>query len=62
MKSILKIISLLGLLLTLIPPILFFLEKMEMGSMKIWMGIGMLAWMGTAPFWINKPVASDQSQ
>ena len=54
MKSLLKIISLIGLILSIVPPVLFFLGKVELNSMKLWMGIGMLAWMLTAPFWINR--------
>lgn len=55
MKNLLKLISLLGLVMSILPPVLFFLGKMEMNSMKLWMGIGMVVWMVTAPFWINKP-------
>jgi hypothetical protein len=54
MKSLLKLVSVIGLVLSIVPPVLFFFGKMEMSSMKLWMGIGMLAWMVTAPFWINK--------
>lgn len=55
MKNLLKLISLVGLALSIFPPILFFLGKMELSSMKLWMGIGMVVWMISAPFWINKP-------
>lgn len=55
MKILLKIASFAGLALSIVPPILLFLGKMEMGSMKLWMGAGMVVWMLTAPFWINKP-------
>ena len=54
MKTLLKPLSFLGLILTSVPPILLFLGKLEMGQMKLWMGIGMVLWMLTAPFWINK--------
>ncbi|PZV85310.1 hypothetical protein CLV31_103101 [Algoriphagus aquaeductus] len=54
MKIMLKIGSLIGLMLTIVPPVLFFLGQIEIDSMKLWMGIGMLAWMVTAPFWINR--------
>jgi hypothetical protein len=54
MKSLLKIASLLGLVLSIGPPILFFLGKTDLGQMKLGMGIGMVVWMVTAPFWINK--------
>ena len=54
MKSLLKIASMIGLMLSIVPPVLFFLGNMDLDTMKLWMGIGMLAWMVTAPFWINK--------
>ncbi|MBN7803277.1 hypothetical protein J0A67_20545 [Algoriphagus aestuariicola] len=60
MKNILKIVSFAGLVLSIVPPVLLFLGKLEMDPMKLWMGVGMVAWMVTAPFWINK--SSQQSQ
>ncbi|MFC5192717.1 hypothetical protein ACFPIK_13145 [Algoriphagus aquatilis] len=54
MKSVLKLASVIGLMFSIVPPVLFFLGNMELDTMKLWMGIGMLAWMVTAPFWINK--------
>jgi hypothetical protein len=54
MKNFLKLVALVGLILTIVPPIFFFLGEMEMQSMKFWMSIGMVGWMVTAPFWINK--------
>lgn len=52
-----KLLSFIGLLMSILPSILFFLGEMEMGSMKLWMGIGMVVWMISAPFWINKASA-----
>ena len=60
MKNLLKLLSLVGLILSIVPPVMLFLGKMEMDSMKLWMGVGMAVWMVTAPFWINK--SSQQSQ
>jgi len=60
MKNLLKLLSLVGLILSIVPPVMLFLGKMEMDSMKLWMGVGMVVWMVTAPFWINK--SSQQSQ
>ncbi len=54
MKNLLKIASGLGLVLTILPPVLFFLGNTDQAQMKLWMGIGMVIWMVTAPFWINK--------
>lgn len=60
MKNLLKLLSLVGLVLSIVPPVMLFLGKMQMDSMKLWMGVGMVVWMVTAPFWINK--GSQQSQ
>jgi hypothetical protein len=57
MKNLLKLLSLVGLVLSIVPPVMLFLGKMEMDSMKLWMGVGMVVWMVTAPFWINKSSA-----
>lgn len=54
MKFLLILLSLIGLIATIVPPILMFLGKMELDPMKNWMGAGMLLWFVTAPFWINK--------
>lgn len=54
MKNLLKLLSTAGLILSIVPPVMLFLGKMEMDSMKLWMGVGMVVWMVTAPFWINK--------
>jgi len=54
MKNLLKLLSLVGLILSIVPPVMLFLGKMQMDSMKLWMGVGMVVWMVTAPFWINK--------
>lgn len=60
MKNMLKLASLLGLVMTIVPPILFFLGKTDLGQMKLWMGVGMTIWFVSAPFWINQ--SSGQSQ
>lgn len=54
MKGLLISLSILGLITTIIPPILLFSGKIELSDMKIWMGIGMVLWFVSAPFWINK--------
>ncbi len=54
MKIFLKIISLIGLLLTMIPPVLIFMGEIELEETKWLMALGMFAWFGSAPFWINK--------
>lgn len=54
MKNLLKIASLVGLVMTIVPPILFFLGKNDLGQMKLLMGVGMAIWFVSAPFWVNQ--------
>ncbi len=60
MKILIKIGSFLSLMLTIVPSIIFFVGNLELSQMKGYMGIGMVLWFVTAPFWINKPSKSEQ--
>ena len=53
MKTILQIISLAGILLTIVPPILFFLGKMSHSSQNFWMLAGAVIWFASAFFWLG---------
>ncbi len=53
MKLILKIISLAGLILTILPSILVFKAVIELKTNFILMGIGIFLWFATAPFWMR---------
>lgn len=50
----LKILSFIGLGMTIIPSILVYLGTISHDTHINLMGIGMVAWFVTAPFWINK--------
>jgi hypothetical protein len=52
--TILKAISYLALIATIIPAILVFSQKMDSDTNKTIMAVAMVAWFVTAPFWINK--------
>lgn len=54
MRSILKLVSFIGLLLTVVPSFLVFSELIELSFHKTLMLIGTLLWFFTAPFWMNK--------
>ena len=58
-KTLLKIISFAGLILTLVPSFLVFSRVIELDNNKILMLIGTILWFGTSPFWMNKSKASD---
>lgn len=60
MKILIKIGSFLSLALTIVPSLIFFTGDLELSQMKVYMGVGMVLWFVTAPFWINKSSKSEQ--
>jgi len=54
MSMLLKILAYVGLVLTLIPAILFFQGSVDRELLQHLATAGMLLWFFTAPFWINK--------
>jgi len=56
MRTLLKIISYIGLILTVIPSILYFMEKISQETSNDLMTLGMILWFVSAPFWINSKV------
>ena len=54
MKAILKLISIIGLILTLAPSFLVFTGSITMDMNKWLMLIGTILWFLSAPFWMNK--------
>lgn len=55
MKIVLKIVSLIGLLLTVIPSFMVFYGLIDKEVHFILMGVGVIAWFGSAPFWMKGP-------
>jgi hypothetical protein len=62
MKKILKIISYLGLALTVVPALLVFGGTIELKSHYLLMAIGMVMWFSTAPFWMHGPSLDDEEE
>ncbi|MEX0646874.1 MAG: hypothetical protein WEA56_13805 [Balneolaceae bacterium] len=54
MTLLLKIISLAGLALTVIPSVLVFTERIMFDTHTSLMLAGMLLWFGTSPFWMKE--------
>ena len=54
MKTLLIIIAFFGLLATILPSILVFTGTIDLGTHKTIMGIGMVAWFVTAPFFMKR--------
>ncbi len=59
MKMILKLISLIGLGLTLLPSFFVFSGLIELDPNKNLMILGTILWFITAPFWMNKRVQKE---
>ena len=58
-SSLLKIISFLGLALTILPSLFVFGGVIEMKTHYILMAVGMFMWFGSAPFWMH-PTALEE--
>lgn len=56
MKTLLKIVSLVGLLATIVPSFLVFADIITLDTNKLLMIIGTLLWFISVPFWMNKKV------
>ena len=54
MRKVLQIISFIGLLLTIVPPILYFNGKILQVQQNWFMILGALIWFISASFWMNK--------
>ena len=54
MKLVIKIISYIGIGLTIIPSILFLMDRIELSQLKLYMLIGVFVWFGSAIFWVGK--------
>lgn len=63
MDKILKIVGRVGLVLTLLPSILYLLNMMELGTAKLVMIVGTVLWLVAAPIVqkLNKAVVEPES-
>ncbi len=55
MRQLLKTVSILGLILTLLPSFFVFMGIIDFELNKILMLIGTIFWFSSFPFWIDKP-------
>ena len=54
MKALLRIVSLLSLVGTIGPPLLFLVGRMGLDATKFWMAVCALAWFAATPFWMEQ--------
>ena len=50
----LQIISLLALIMTVVPSVLFLTGTVELEQVKLLMLISMIVWFAVTPFWMNQ--------
>ena len=56
MKHLAQILSLLALAGTLLPPVLFFADKLTLVQTQFWLLLAALLWFATAPIWMEHKV------
>ncbi len=53
-KIIIRVLAIIGLVMTILPSLLHFGGVIGMDTMKLWMDIGMFVWFLTGSFWLGK--------
>ena len=54
MKNAARAISLVALVATILPPLLFFAGRMDIDTMKSWMLAATVAWFAATPVWMER--------
>ncbi|MEX2436296.1 MAG: hypothetical protein WD735_06375 [Balneolaceae bacterium] len=54
MNLLLKLLSIVGLGLTIVPSVLVFLQHLSVENHKLYMIFGMILWFATSPFWMKE--------
>jgi hypothetical protein len=55
MLTLARLISLLALAGTIVPPLFLLAGRMDAASMKWWMLVSAVAWFVATPFWMDRP-------
>jgi hypothetical protein len=68
LRAIAVIASWLSLAGTIVPPVLFMIDRVTLDQMKLWMLAATVVWFATAPLWMDRgllrhdPLGSSQRQ
>jgi hypothetical protein len=49
-----QLVSLVALVATIAPPLLFFTDHMSLDAMKTWMLVATVAWFAATPLWMKQ--------
>jgi hypothetical protein len=53
MKRVAQVVSYLALVATLLPAVLFFADKLDLSTAKLWMLAAALVWFAATPLWME---------
>lgn len=54
MKRAARIVSLVSLVGTILPPLLFFAGQMDLDATKLWMLVSTVTWFVATPVWMDR--------
>jgi hypothetical protein len=49
-----RLVSLVSLVGTILPPVLFFTGHMDLDATKVWMLVATIAWFAATPVWMDR--------
>lgn len=54
MRAFARLVSWLALAGTILPPLLFFVDRMDLDQAKLWMLVATVAWFAATPVWMDR--------
>ena len=54
MKTAARLVSLVALVGTIVPPVLYFINRMDLDATKWWMLVATIAWFVATPIWMDR--------
>jgi hypothetical protein len=58
MRALARFVSLVALVGTIVPPLLFFAGRMDLAATKWWMLAATVAWFVATPLWMDRKASS----
>ena len=54
MRAVARLVSWLALAGTILPPVLFFVGRVDLDQTKLWMLVATVAWFAATPVWMDR--------
>jgi hypothetical protein len=55
MRVLLRAVSGIALVGTIVPPVLFVADVMDLDQVKAWMAVATVVWFAVTPLWMDRP-------